>query len=158
MAEQNPFFPRQSGDSPDVKESVGLAFELNYDETEYAVRGIGSCADTEIVIPKMYEGLPVTKIRQTAFSDCTALTSITIPDSVTEIEWFAFEGCTSLASISIPNSVTKIGRWAFSDCTALTHVFYSGTKEQWARIQFANDWNVGSFFTVIHCADGDVEA
>ena len=37
-----------------------------------------------------------------AFSGCTSLESITIPNSVTEIGGSAFAGCTSLASITIP--------------------------------------------------------
>ena len=51
-----------------------------------------------------------------AFSDCTGLTSITIPNSVTNIGGYAFDGCTGLTNITIPNSVTKIGYEAFAYC------------------------------------------
>ena len=34
----------------------------------------------------------------------------------------AFSGCTGLTSIEIPNSVTSIGNYAFYDCTGLTSV------------------------------------
>ena len=57
-----------------------------------------------------------------AFSSCSSLTSITIPNSVTEIGSRAFEGCTGLTSITIPNSVTKIGSSAFEGCTGLTSI------------------------------------
>ena len=57
-----------------------------------------------------------------AFSGCTGLTSITIPDSVTSIDDYAFWGCTGLTSITIPNSVTSIGSKAFSGCTGLISV------------------------------------
>ena len=56
------------------------------------------------------------------FSDCTSLTSVTIPDSVTTIGWTAFDGCTSLTSVTIPDSVTSIGYSAFSGCTSLTGI------------------------------------
>ena len=57
-----------------------------------------------------------------AFSNCTGLASITIPDSVTSIGGRAFSGCTSLTSVTIPDSVTSIDTYAFSDCTGLTSV------------------------------------
>jgi BspA type Leucine rich repeat region (6 copies) len=57
-----------------------------------------------------------------AFSDCTGLTSVSIPNSVTRIEYGTFSGCSGLTSISIPNSVTSIGACAFSDCTGLTSI------------------------------------
>ena len=51
-----------------------------------------------------------------AFSDCTDLTSVTIPNSVTSIGAYAFSGCSGLTSITIPNSVTSIENFAFEGC------------------------------------------
>ena len=64
----------------------------------------------------------VTSIGQHAFSGCTGLTNIDIPNSVTSIDDNAFYGCTGLTSVAIPNSVTSIGRYAFYGCTGLTNV------------------------------------
>ena len=44
-----------------------------------------------------------------AFSECSGLTSVTIPDSVTSIGDGAFSGCSGLTSVTIPDSVTSIG-------------------------------------------------
>ena len=57
-----------------------------------------------------------------AFGDCSALTSVTIPNSVTSIGDYAFSGCKSLSSVTIPNSVTSIGNFAFIYCSSLTSV------------------------------------
>ncbi len=123
----------------------GLKFALNSDGESYSVTGIGACANTNIVIPSIYNGLPVTRIGRSAFSGCDSITSITIPDSVTSIGDYAFCECTSLSSIVlpkgitaigsgmfemcysldnviIPNGVTSIGDWAFSNCTSLDSI------------------------------------
>ena len=57
-----------------------------------------------------------------AFSGCTSLTSITIPDGVTEIGGGVFGYCRSLTSITIPDSVTSIGSGAFSGCASLESI------------------------------------
>ena len=57
-----------------------------------------------------------------AFSGCTGLTNITIPDGVTSIGDDAFSGCTGLTNITIPDSMTSIGGRTFSDCSSLTSI------------------------------------
>ena len=64
----------------------------------------------------------VTSIGDAAFSDCSGLTSVTIPNSVTSIGERAFGSCSSLTSVTIPNSVTSIGDYAFYLCRGLTSV------------------------------------
>ena len=102
--------------------SEGLEYSLNSDETGYTVTGIGSCTDTEIVIPSKHNAKPVTSIGNYAFAGCAGLSSITIPDSVTNIGDNAFRGCTGLTSVTIPDSVTIIGAGAFYNCTGLITV------------------------------------
>jgi hypothetical protein len=64
----------------------------------------------------------VTKISDSAFSDCSGLTSVTIPNSLISIGEYAFMNCVNLAPITIPNSVTSIGQYAFGNCFALTSI------------------------------------
>ena len=57
-----------------------------------------------------------------AFSDCTGLTSVIIPNSVTIIDEGAFQDCTGLTSVIIGNSVTNIEYTAFAGCSSLESV------------------------------------
>ncbi len=72
-----------------------------------------------ITIPSKLGGYAVTTIDVSAFSHCTGLTTVTIPDSVTSIEGSSFSGCESLTSVVIPASVTIIKEGAFCNCTNL---------------------------------------
>lgn len=106
----------------DERASEGLKYSLNSDGNGYTVTGIGSCTDTEIVIPSKYNAKPVTSIGYEAFRGCTGLTSITIPNSVTSISDYAFRKCEGLTSIIVPYSVTSIGAYAFTGCSGLTNI------------------------------------
>jgi hypothetical protein len=70
----------------------------------------------------------ITSIGNTAFMNCTALTSIDIPNSITSIGVNAFAGCSSLHDITIPNTVASIGWGAFRNCTSLTDFYVSWTE------------------------------
>ena len=72
---------------------------------------------TSITIPS-----GVTSIGNYAFNDCSGLTSINIPSGVTSIGESAFSGCSGLTSINIPSSVTNISAYAFSGCSGLTSI------------------------------------
>ena len=78
-------------------------------------------SDTVVVIPSKINGITVEMIGNTAFQN-SAVTSVTIPDSVTAIYSGAFANCSQLTNISIPNSVTYIGFSAFEHCTSLKSI------------------------------------
>ncbi len=64
----------------------------------------------------------VTEIDLRAFSSCSGLTSVVIPNTVTSIGDYAFYGCTGLSSLTIPSSVTGISKNAFVSCLGLTAI------------------------------------
>ena len=78
----------------------------------------------KIISKLIYNGrtMNVVVIGNSAFENCSSLTSVTISSGVISIGNQAFQGCTSLTSITIPNSVTSIGNFAFRDCTSLTYI------------------------------------
>ena len=79
--------------------SEDLEFTLSDDGTYYSVTGIGTCKDTDIIIPGTHLGKPVKAIGVGAFVDNTNITSVKIPDSVTSIGLLAFGKCTALTGI-----------------------------------------------------------
>ena len=92
----------------------GILF--NKDKTkliQYPIKKLG----TEYIIPSS-----VASIGNSAFSNCSSLTSIEIPNSVTSIGNSAFYNCRSLTSIDIPSGVTSIEDSVFYGCSSLTSI------------------------------------
>lgn len=114
----------QSG-NPAVQDAANeqlFDFDFTPDNTAAIVTNYkynGAAAD--VTIPSRYKGKPVTTIGHAAFFN-SAVTSVTIPDSVTSISDDAFVNCPQLTNISIPNSVTYIGFFAFGSCTSLKSI------------------------------------
>ena len=75
-----------------------------------------------IVVPSTLGGYTVTAIGDSAFFNRSAMTGITLPDSVTEIAWGAFKACSALSSITLPDGLTSIGDDAFAGCGSLTSI------------------------------------
>ncbi|MDE7213942.1 MAG: leucine-rich repeat protein [Anaeroplasmataceae bacterium] len=106
---------------PDSTESLTYEKEGN----AYTVTGVGE--ETILVIPAIYEGLPVTKIQghhgTGAFAQ-KAITSIAIPNTITEIGQNTFYGCRDLVEVKLENEsgLTTIGNNAFSACSSLINI------------------------------------
>ena len=88
---------------------------------------------TSVTIPNS-----VKSIGNGVFQYCSGLTSITIPNSVTKIGDFAFKYCSGLTSITIPNSVTSIGYDAFYDCSSLTSITIPNSVTSIGNYTFEN--------------------
>ena len=86
----------------------GIYYHINADGTSVEMTFSRRGYTGDIVIPSTveYKGktYSVTSIGYRAFSGCTSLASISLPEGVTRIGEGAFSGCTSLASISLPRA------------------------------------------------------
>ena len=94
---------------------------------------------TSISIPNT-----VNYIGNGTFFNCSGLTSVNIPEAVTYIGDDLFAGCTSLTSVEIPNSATTIGDYAFEYCTSLTTMNIPNSVTSIGDFAFENCSNLTS--------------
>ena len=134
--------PNYNPQAPDY--IVGLEYTSNGDGTCY-VSGIGTCTDTDIVIPAVSPaGDRVVGIGAHAFENCVNIVSVVIPEGVTYISHISegwarsFYGCVNLERIVIPDSVTYIGAYAGET------VFYNCNKlwEYDNGVFYVNNWAI----------------
>ena len=121
-------------DTDDIqKASEGLQYTFAEDDSGFVVTGLGSCTDSEIVIPAVYQDKPVVKLAGGLF-----------------------RGKTYITGVVLPNSITDIGDSVFSGCTGLTSITFQGTKAQWKQAANSYVCNSNTGYYTIHCTDGDI--
>ena len=131
-------------------EKDGIYYKIDGDEASVSVRDARfNSYSGDVVIPASIsmdgKNYPVTAIGDYAFSDCEALTSVTMPNSITTtgtgcfmlspnlkrvtlsenlstLGSYLFNGCSSLSEVTIPSSVSKISSCAFAHCPSLSQV------------------------------------
>ena len=119
---------------PGVTATEIVAHELDGGNLYFDKNGgiVVDCDETVIHanIPSEIEGITVNSIADGAFSQCTCL-----------------------VTVHIPQSLTYIGEYAFEGCIAITDVYYGGTSEQWSRIDFTKGNHLLTD-ALIHFANG----
>ena len=90
---------------------------------------------SEVKIPAVLDGYPVTAIADRAFANNTSLSSVIVPSGVKEIGWFAFSGCVFLTEVTLPASLQSVEYGAFENCGASLTVRCPGGSyaQQYAR-------------------------
>lgn len=96
-------------------------YTLN-DANEITITGYEGEDFDSVEIPSVIDGYNVKRIGDGAFSGCTRMTSLVIPDGVTSLGNSAFYNCSYLESITIPNTVTSLGSSVFYGCINLKSV------------------------------------
>lgn len=128
-----------------AKQTVYGEYIIKQGTKAIADKAFSGCSNlTGVTIP---DG--VTKIGDSAFSGCYSISIMIIPDSVTSIGSSAFSGCYNLTGVKIPDSVMSIGASAFSGCSNLADIYYTGSVEKWKAIKWGGN-NGYSSSTTIH--------
>ena len=145
---------------PKITPSQGLEFTFVSNDVGgyYYVSGIGTCTDTDIVIPDSYNGIRVSQIGNFAFSDCISIRSVTIPGSIWHIGKQAFSNCSSLQRVIISRGVlNSMGKYVFYNCMSLTQIEY----KDWTGCWYAIDKGDGCFDLTgnykIYCTDAIID-
>lgn len=169
---------------------IGLEFSFDEKSDSYAAVGIGTFADTALLIPSSHSKKAVARVENCAFSNnktivsakiaegvksigvgafvgCTALSAVTLPESLKAVELFAFACCANLTSLKIPEGVESLPRYVFSRCILLAEVTlprslkriayaafdgceslkaicFGGTDAEWDAIEKENGWDKGA--------------
>ena len=84
----------------------------------------------------------IVSIAPSAFGSCYQLVNLVLPNSVISIDDYGFISCFNLQSVTISNSITLIGYHAFQGCESITDVYFTGTEEEWGKIEIeeGNDY------------------
>ena len=124
-------------DNENYKDIDGIVYKLDYAgvpvEIAFASKSIESVIIpkgiyvneyafkdcTKLKSVKFESGYDQTSLGEGAFSGCTALREIELPDSITYIGYGVFSGCTSLERVKFPSNLNYMGGSGLSGCTAL---------------------------------------
>lgn len=103
--------------------SISVPETVTNNGTEYSVTTIGVSAFKGSAVTSVSMPESITSIDYDAFYECENLESVTLPESLTTLGSDAFYKCRNLESIIIPSSVNSIGISAFSGCKALKDIY-----------------------------------
>jgi len=117
------------------------AFSYTIAGGKATLTGLNRDCGQSLFVPAYVGGYPVTKLAWEAFKDCSALTTVVLPESVTEISGKAFLDCTALQAIVLPSSLKAIGTDAFDGCNSLSRVEYTGNFAGWLSVSFDASFN-----------------
>lgn len=148
------------------KGSEGLQYHLKSDGTYSVAWGTTNLLD-KIVIPKTYNGKPVTEIEtrgivspwkakevvipntittisERAFAYFQYLTDFVVPEQIVSIGAGAFHGCVNLKAITLPNTIKTIEARTFQFCISLEEIFLPDSIEEIKYEAFVNCYQLAS--------------
>ncbi len=105
----------------------GTGATYNYDMDDDGNSAAPWCTKARIQrVNKVVVNSGITELGYSMFSNCTQLTSVSLPGGLKRIGSCLFLGCTRLSAITIPSSVTTIESNAFTHCDSITAITLPG--------------------------------
>ena len=117
---------KPSDDNTKMSTSQELKEDVESDETDNFMNYDYSTKSLLHVNPeikgkvRVKEGIE--RINSYAFSDCSSITEIELPQSITDIRDYAFSGCSSLESLILPDNIKQIFYKTFHKCLSLKNI------------------------------------
>ncbi len=124
-------------------------FNYSYDGRNLVIQGVKDTSAVEINIPPIIDGIPVNSIGNSAFTFCSKLKKVTIPDTVTTVENSAFKGCESLVEAVLSSELISIGTTAFAGCKNLKRVTISNHADRFEINTFRDCTSLEQVFVKI---------
>ena len=101
----------------------GTGATYNYDMDDDGNSAAPWCTKARIQrVNKVVVNSGITELGYSMFSNCTQLTSVSLPGGLKRIGSCLFLGCTRLSAITIPSSVTTIESNAFTHCDSIAAI------------------------------------
>ncbi len=130
---------------------------------EIIVRRGESCAEitgiedvpSALSVPETLGAFPVRRIGKRAFSGCTALKELRLPESVAEIAEFALYGCSGLQRIQLTDRTEEIGSGAVQSCSALSLLEIYASRNCFAGLKDCLADTEAALRVLLHLPDGD---
>lgn len=133
----------------DISAPTGLSTSLKQVELDFKVttlpdNAFSGCTNlTEVIMPNPNFGVAnLTTIGQNAFLNCRSLPSISLPRTVQTLGDAVFKGCSSLQSIELSPQIYTIPKEAFMGCSALNNITLPNGVTAIGDYAFANCSNL----------------
>lgn len=127
---------------------ISIPSTVRYNEKDYAVEQIYNSAFANCTGLTSISMPSIKKINGNAFDNCSGLTTVEFSPNCTSIEPSAFRNCTNLISVKIPTSNLTILTCAFQGCKKLSDVILGNADDtkgiSIARLAFESCENLKS--------------
>ena len=117
--------------------SKGLKFETVGFTDTLRLTGLGTCTDTIITVPALYNGKAVVEIGQNVFKN-SKVEEIILPETIEIINQYAFANAPELKTVTIPKNVESILNYAYENSPKLETVYFNAINCTQTQSQYSD--------------------